>query len=241
MSTEHRDQLDGEPLFWRSAPGAGVLYVHGVPTTSDIWGPLLDRVGGVAPDLPGFGRTTKRGDLDFTVDGYARWLDRFAAHAGIERCSLVVHGWGAVALAWAARRAERIERLVLIDAAPLLGGHRGRGVDRALRTPLLGEVAIGLAIRPVLRRRMPADVVELVWPHFDQGTQRAVLRLYRSTGAGALAPAAARLAAPALVVGGAGDAYAAALGGPAEVVGMAGSWEWREREDLLARIAAFLA
>jgi pimeloyl-ACP methyl ester carboxylesterase len=233
LSAEHRDEIDGEPVFWRSAPGAGVLYVHGVPTTSDIWAPLLDRAGGVAPDLPGFGRTTKRGDLDFTIDGYTRWLDRFAEHAGLGRCAVVTHGWGALALPWAVRHAERV---VLIDPVPLLAGHRWQGLGRALRTPLLGEVAIGLTTRPALRRRLPDDVVDLVWPHFDQGTQRAILRLYRATEPDALAQPAAQLAAPALIVG--DEAYAAALDAPVE---RAAPWEWREREDLLARIAAFVA
>jgi pimeloyl-ACP methyl ester carboxylesterase len=226
------DTLDGEPLFWRSAPGAAVLYVHGIPTNADVWEPLLERTGGVAPDLPGFGRTTKRGDLDFSIDGYTRWLDRFAEHAGLGRCVVVAQGWGALALPWAIEHAERV---VLLDPVPLLAGHRWSGVERALRAPGVGEVAIGLAIRPVLRRRLPDDVVAQAWPHFDQGTQRAILRLLRATEPDALAQPAARVSAPALVVG--NEAFAKAVGGelvPAE------PWAWRHDEALLERIAAFV-
>jgi len=256
-STEHRDELDGEPLFWRSAPASDatpILYVHGVPTTSDLWEPLLERAGGVAPDLPGFGRTTKRGDLDFTIDGYGRWLDRFAAHAGLERCSLVVHDWGGLALAWAARRADRIERVVIIDAVPLLPGYRWHRVARAWRTPLLGELAMGLTTRYALRRALPPQIAEIAWPAFDQGTQRAILRLYRSAGPAVLAAAGARLGelrAGALVVWGDrdpylpphfADAYADALGGEAEVLHLpdGGHWTWRERPEVLDRIAGFV-
>ena len=252
--TEHRDTLDGEPVFWRSAPGANVLYVHGVPDSSDLWAPLLDRVGGVAPDLPGFGRTTKRGDLDFTIEGYGRWLDRFTEHAGLDRVSLVVHDWGGLALAWAARQPERIERVVVIDSVPLLRGYRWHRVARAWRTPLLGEVAIGLSTRWAFRRTLPRDLADAEWEHFDQGTQRAILRLYRSADPDVLVAAGARLhelTAPALVVWGDedpylplrfADDYAAALGGPADVLRVAGGghWSWREREDVLDRIAAFL-
>jgi pimeloyl-ACP methyl ester carboxylesterase len=251
---EHHDHLDGEPVFWRSAPGANVLYVHGVPTNSDLWLPLLERTGGIAPDLPGFGRTTKRGDLDFSIEGYGRWLDRFAEHAHIERFSLVVHDWGGLALAWAARRAERVERVVVIDSVPLLPGYRWHRVARAWRTPLIGEVAIGLTTRWALRRALPEDVADLAWATFDQGTQRAILRLYRGADPSVLAAAGARLGdlrAPALVVWGEqdeylpthfADDYAAALGGPADVVRLAGGghWAWREREDALDRIAAFV-
>jgi pimeloyl-ACP methyl ester carboxylesterase len=254
VSNEHLDEIDGEPVFWRSAPGGDVLYVHGVPTNSDLWRPLLERTGGIAPDLPGFGRTTKRGDLDFSIEGYGRWLDRFAEHAGLDRFSLVVHDWGGLALAWAARRAERVERVVVIDSVPLLPGYRWHRVARAWRTPVVGEVAIGLTTRWALRRALPEDVADAAWAHFDQGTQRAILRLYRSADPSVLAAAGARLGdlrAPALVVWGEqdeylpahfADDYAAALGGPAEVVRLAGGghWAWHERQDALDRIAAFL-
>ena len=68
---EHHEDIDGQPIFWRSAPGEGapVLYVHGVPTSSDDWVPFLERTGGLAPDLPGFGRSSKRGDLDYSIAG----------------------------------------------------------------------------------------------------------------------------------------------------------------------------
>ena len=252
---EHLDELDGQPLFWRSAPGADVLYVHGVPTNSDLWIPLLERTGGIAVDLPGFGRTTKRGDFDFSIAGYGRWLDRFAEHVGLGDFRLVVHDWGGLALAWAARRAQSVERLAIIDAVPLLAGYRWHRVARAWRTPGLGEVAIGLTTRFALRRFLPRDIAEIVWPHFDQGTQRAILRLYRSADPDVLAFAGnglGELRAPALVVWGEddpylpprfADAYAAALGGDAEVLRVpgAGHWSWREREDVLDRVARFVA
>jgi len=255
LTTEHLDELDGQPVFWRSAPGADVLYVHGVPTNSDLWLPLLERTGGLAVDLPGFGRTTKRGDLDFTIDGYGRWLDRFAEHVGLGDFRLVVHDWGGLALAWAARRAEAVERVAIIDAVPLLPGYRWHRVARAWRTPVVGEIAIGLTTRLAMRRVLPPEIAELAWPYFDQGTQRAILRLYRSADPVVLAAAGARLGelrGPALVVWGEedpylparfADAYAAALGGEAEVLKVAGGghWSWRERGDVLDRVARFVA
>ena len=67
------------PVFWRSAPatggGATPLYLHGVPTSSDDWVPFLERTGGIAPDLPGFGRSGKPGYLELH-DGGVRPLPR---------------------------------------------------------------------------------------------------------------------------------------------------------------------
>jgi pimeloyl-ACP methyl ester carboxylesterase len=59
---------------------------------------------------------------------------------------LVLHDWGAVGLAFAQRAPERIERLVAIDAVPLLPGYRWHPIARVWRTPVAGEVAMGLAI-----------------------------------------------------------------------------------------------
>ncbi len=72
----HTIELDDQPVFFLRAgdDDVPVLYLHGVPTSADDWLPFLREGGGIAVDLPGFGRTGKRGDGDFTVDGWARWL-----------------------------------------------------------------------------------------------------------------------------------------------------------------------
>jgi pimeloyl-ACP methyl ester carboxylesterase len=254
--TEHHDTLSDQPLFWRSAEGAEppVLYLHGVPTSSDDWVGFLERTGGLAPDLPGFGRSGKRGDGDFTMRGYDRFVEAFLDHLEIDRVRLVVHDWGVVGLLWAQRSPERVERLVVINAVPLLPGYRWHGVARAWRTPAVGEMAIGLITRKALGRALPEPIAEDAWEHFDQGTQRAILRLYRSSPEDALARAGldlASIACPALVVWGDSDryipshfadAYAGALGGEVEVRHLpdAGHWPWFDRPDVIDRITAFL-
>jgi pimeloyl-ACP methyl ester carboxylesterase len=101
--TEQTETVDGEPVFWRSAPwdGTPTLYLHGVPTGSFDWIPFLERTGGLAPDLPGFGRSTKRGTREFTIDGQAEFVEWFLDERGLDEVNLVVHDWGAVGLAWA--------------------------------------------------------------------------------------------------------------------------------------------
>jgi pimeloyl-ACP methyl ester carboxylesterase len=254
--TEHNDALHDQPLFWRSAEGADppVLYLHGVPTSSDDWVAFLQRTGGLAPDLPGFGRTGKRGDLDYSMAGYDRFVEAFLDHLELDRVRLVIHDWGSVGLLWAQRFPERVERLVIINAVPLLPGYRWHRVARAWRIPLIGELTIGLSTAWLARRVLPPVIVDQAWPHFDQGTQRAILRLYRSSPEDALARAGldlARIDCPALVVWGDrdpylgadfADAYADALGGDAEVLHLhdAGHWPWLDRPDAIDRVAAFL-
>jgi pimeloyl-ACP methyl ester carboxylesterase len=222
IETHHAD-IDGLPVTWRSAPSTDppILYLHGVPDHSEVWTPFLERAGGVAPDLPGFGASAKRGDLDYSIEGYADWLERFCALAGLDRVRLVMHDWGAVGLAFAQRAPDRIERLVAIDTVPLLPGYRWHPIARVWRTPLLGEVAMGMSIGPVVRRLLPADRAEPVLAAFDPGTQRAILKLYRASPP---------------------DVLAAALGdGRVEHVAGAAHWPWLERPELIERVSGFLA
>ena len=267
--SEHTDELGGQPVFWRSAPSpdpsrAPVLYLHGVPTNSDLWIGFLERTGGIAPDLPGFGRSGKRADGDYTMPGYDRFIEAFLDARGIDRVRLLVSDWGAVGLLWAQRFPERVERLVVVDAVPLLPGYRWHRIARAWRTRGVGEVVMGsvnsVTLTQLLRESnatpgsMPADFRASVLDHFDLGTQRAILRLYRSADPPELERAGARLGdirCPALVVWGDqdpyipprfADAYAAALGGPAQVVHLpdAGHWPWLDRPDLIDTVSAFL-
>jgi pimeloyl-ACP methyl ester carboxylesterase len=260
--------IDAMPVFWREAPvtdeGAPTpLYVHGVPTNSDDWLPFLARTGGLAPDLPGFGRSGKAGNLDYTIDGYADFLERYLDLVSVDRISLLVHDWGSVGLAFAQRHPERVARLIVINAVPLLPGYRWHRTARIWRTPLLGELAMGATTRAVMRfstrearpgrEPMPDAWLDTVFDHFDQGTQRAILRLYRSGSSDVLAAAGAHLSTltmPALVVWGQADpyiparfarAFADALP-DAELLELpdAGHWPWFDRPDVIDRVADFL-
>src|SRR5207302_11380653 len=124
--TDHRAEAAGVEIFFRRAtPPEGrppILYVHGNPTNSDDWVEFLERTGGIAPDLPGFGRSGKPAHFDYSIEGYSNALEAFLAHLGVERYSLVVHDWGAAALGLAQRAPERVEKLVLMNCVPLLSG-----------------------------------------------------------------------------------------------------------------------
>jgi pimeloyl-ACP methyl ester carboxylesterase len=264
---ERQEEVDGLPVFWREAdpPREGiapVLYLHGNPP-SDDWLPLLERTGGIAPDLPGFGRSGKPADFDYSIAGYGRFLESFLDHVGLERYSLVAHDWGAVGLAPAQSEPERLERLVIVNAVPFLPGYRWHRWARVWRTPLVGELSMGLATRFALKRVMSRAVrlegpdldafVDRIWRYNDHGTQRAVLKLYRASPEDELARAGRRLGelrCPALVVWGDGDAYlprafadryGEALGGPSRVEHVdGGHWVWLDRPETIDEICDFL-
>jgi pimeloyl-ACP methyl ester carboxylesterase len=262
---EHRGVVGELPAFWRTAAGSEppILYLHGVPTSSDDWLPFLERTGGIAPDLPGFGRTGKPGHFPYEIGGYDDWLEAFLAELGVERFRLVMHDWGTVGLALAQRFPERVERLVILNGVPLLPGYRWHRVARLWRTPGVGEILMGLTSRrtfPLAARSLagpdgvpPPGVVAEIFEHFDHGTQRAILRLYRGAGTQALARAGERLGAikaPALVVWGDRDpyldaqlarAYGEALpGARVEIVPGAHHWPWLDDPGVIDRVGAFL-
>jgi len=279
--SDHNGEIEGRPVFWRSASpdrsvnGASAaaaqatdgeeavpLYLHGVPESSDAWLDFLARSGGLAPDLPGFGRSGKPGSLSFTIEEYADFIESFLELVGVERVQMVVHDWGAVGLAFAQRHPERVERLVVINAVPFLPGYRWHRTARMWRTPVLGELSMGSINRPLLRLisreanatpgPMPDSWIDSVLAHFDQGTQRAILRLYRSSPPERLAAAGehlGELGVPSLVVWGMRDpyipgrfakAYADVLGAELLELGDAGHWAWLDRPDAIDRVIAFL-
>lgn len=252
----HEAEIDGHLVVWRQLGDENVLYVHGVPDSSRVWAPFLERTGGVAVDLPGFGRSGKRGDFPYEIDGYAAFLERFAEHAGLGRVRLVCHDWGAVALAWAMRSPQRVERLVAIDVVPFLPGYRWHRVARLWRTRGVGEVAMGATNRHAMRLAsgMGKGWARQVMEDFDQGTQRAILRLYRSAGPEALERAGANLGeldVPALVLWGGRDPYIPPRFGEElarrlpqgafELRSEAGHWPWADDPAVIERVSAFLS
>jgi pimeloyl-ACP methyl ester carboxylesterase len=243
--------IDGLPVRWLEAPcdDPPIVWVHGVPDSADVWVPFLERTGGIAVDLPGFGASGKPAEWPYSVTGYERFLPAFLDHLGHERVRLVVHDWGAVGLTLG----SRVERLVAIDVVPLLPRHRWHWVARVWRTPLLGELTMGITSASTLRLLggLSREHAAAVMSRFDHGTQRAILKLYRTSMGDERATALAAVTAPALVLWGERDRYlatdvagrvAGALGGEAtvEIVTGAGHWPWMDDPGVFDRVNAFL-
>jgi pimeloyl-ACP methyl ester carboxylesterase len=263
---EHTIEVAGAPVFYRHAPSDGVtvLYLHSAPTSSDDWLPFLERTGGLAPDLLGFGRSSKAGFLDYTLPAYVEFLEAFLGATDAYTVNIVGHAWGAAfGLAFAQRHAQRIERIVIIDAVPLLDGFQWPPLVRRLRVPGFGELLMGSVNQWLLARTLrgasespeawPDERIATVYQQFDQGTQRAILRLHRSiepSGLGAAGGDLTELWAPALVVWGEhdpwldpslADAYARRLPrAELDRVPDAGHWPWLDQPSVIERVTAFV-
>jgi pimeloyl-ACP methyl ester carboxylesterase len=267
---EQTIELAGVPVFYRRAERdaehalATPLYLHGVPTSSDDWIPFLERTGGVAPDLLGFGRSGKGGHLEYSLESLTNFVDNFVDSLGLDRLQLVLHDWGgAVGLRFAMRAPERIERIVLFNSVPLVPGFRWHRFARLWRRPVLGELSMGVTTKWFLARSLrdgtlrpeafPPERVDAIWRQFDQGTQRAILRLYRSADEDKLAAAGAdldSLTQPALVIWGNQDPWISPTLGEATAKRLAhatiegvdaGHWPWLDQPTLVDRVANFLS
>jgi pimeloyl-ACP methyl ester carboxylesterase len=223
-SGERDTVVDG--VRWRSrevgspVPGrTTVVYVHGCLSSSATWKKVLAAASGgrpgVAVDLPGAGFSERPWPYDYTVYGQASRLLRYLEARRIDRVVLVGNSLGgAVCEAAAAARPDLVAGLVLVDAAgPSTTIPWG---FRLLRTPVVGELQLELAARPVialaLRQRLYArssrvteETVDDWWlPVTVPGTRRAALHAVRTDRRGSEA-LLERITAPTLVLWGARD------------------------------------
>lgn len=271
MAAIEEDELrvNGVNVFYRRVAGEGtpVVYCHGNPTHGEDWLPFLERGGpAIAIDTPGWGRSDRPdpAHFDYSMYGLSAFLEKCLEQLDVTRRKLVVHDWGGLALIGAQRRSELVERLVVINAVPLLPGYRWHWIAQLWRRRPIGEIlnktttksSLALLLRQAsgTRKPMPSSFVEMIWEHWDAGTQAAVLALYRHADPADLARAGndlAKLACPSLIIWGDRDpylpprfakAYAAALSNAQlELVAGTGHWPWIDDARVIDRVLEFLA
>jgi pimeloyl-ACP methyl ester carboxylesterase len=260
--------IDGIRAFYRRVGGEGTptLYCHGNPTHGEDWLPFMKRGGpAIAIDMPGWGRSDRPdpAHFDYSMYGLSAFLERCLDELGIEWRKLAVHDWGVLGLIGAQRRPELVERLVVVNAVPLLPGYRWHWVAQVWRRRPLGEIANATTTRASMamtmrqargdRSPMPPEFVDMVWRHWDRGTSRAVLALYRHADSDRLAAAGrdlSKITCPSLVLWGDRDPYiptrfasdfAAALpDSQLEILKGAGHWPWIDDPSAVDRVLGFL-
>ena len=141
--------------------GAPLILLHGLAGSTRWWSrnvPALSRSFRViAIDLPGFGSSPRghRLELDEVVDQLAGTMDSL----GIERASVIGHSMGGlIAGGLAADRPDRVDRLVLVDAAFL-------SLDRTSVRPMTGPAR-------TLRRTAPSLLPVLIADGMRSGPRR---------------------------------------------------------------------
>ena len=187
----------GEIAVYERGEGQPVVMLHGIPTHSYVWRDVAKVVAlghrVIAPDLAGFGFSTRREDIDISPFGQADVIEQVLEKLGVESMVLVGHDLGAlVAFELLKRNPERVARLVVCNTS--LRHEDWTSASRinplaVLKLPVAGEVALKIA-RPAMlktafamfvneRQRLDEATMALYWHPFEHGFDRTLLRMAR--------------------------------------------------------------
>ena len=122
----HTAEIDRLKIFYREAGPANaptVLMLHGFPSSSRMWEPLLpllaDKYHLIAPDYPGFGnsRVPSPSNFEYTFDNLAKVTNQLATKLGITNYVLFLQDYGGpVGFRMALSNPERVRAIVIQNA-----------------------------------------------------------------------------------------------------------------------------
>jgi pimeloyl-ACP methyl ester carboxylesterase len=107
--------------YVEAGSGPTVILLHGLGSSSQAWqlniAPLAEKFHVLVPDQIGFGKSAKP-LVNYRIRTYVDFLDQFCKQLKIARATLVgasMGGW--IAAAFTAAYPDRVDKLVLVDAA----------------------------------------------------------------------------------------------------------------------------
>jgi len=115
-------QIDGNRISYaEQGEGSPVVLIHGIPTSNLLWRKVMPELAKThqvfAPDLLNFGKSDKPMDANVSIEAQSRLIVKFMDKLGIKSADIVAHDiGGGVAQLMAVNHAERVGKLVLIDA-----------------------------------------------------------------------------------------------------------------------------
>jgi pimeloyl-ACP methyl ester carboxylesterase len=107
--------------YLEAGSGPNLILLHGLGGSSQVWqfniGPLAEKYHVFVPDQIGFGKSDKP-LVNYRIRTYVDFLDQFCKQLKIERPSLIGNSMGGwIAAIYAATYPDRVDKLVLADAA----------------------------------------------------------------------------------------------------------------------------
>lgn len=147
-ANSHFTEVDGASVHFQEFGDPHhptLLLIHGFTASAYAWKTVAPMLAAedfhvVAVDLIGFGYSDKPLSFDYTIASQARMISRFMNRLGIGRATVVGSSYGgAVALTLALDYAERVEKLVLVDAV-INDEAKNHPILRLAKIPGVGEV-----------------------------------------------------------------------------------------------------
>jgi pimeloyl-ACP methyl ester carboxylesterase len=114
-------QVDELTIGYRDlGEGPPVLLLHGWPTSSHLWRDLMPPIARanrvIAPDLPGFGASSKPAGVRYDFPLFERAVDGLLEQLGVAEVGLAVHDLGGpIGLHWTVSNPQRVTRLALLN------------------------------------------------------------------------------------------------------------------------------
>jgi pimeloyl-ACP methyl ester carboxylesterase len=122
----HTVEIDRLDVFYREAGPADaptVLLLHGFPSSSRMWEPLLPLLAAkyhlIAPDYPGFGHSSapSPSTFEYSFDNLARVINGLTSRLGISNYVLFMQDYGGpVGFRMALARPERVRAIIVQNA-----------------------------------------------------------------------------------------------------------------------------
>lgn len=123
---EQKQVLAGDTTwsYYEGGTGPTIVLLHGFNANKETWletaKGLTDHFRVIAPDLPGWGDSSRNEGGDYGIPAQAARLESFAAATGAQHFLLVGHSMGgAIAGVYASEHPERVASLVLMSSLGL--------------------------------------------------------------------------------------------------------------------------
>ena len=224
----HFVEIDGATVHYQEFGDASrptLILIHGYTASTYVWhtvAPLFaeNDFHVVAVDLIGFGYSEKPASFDYSIASQARVVSRFMNRLGIGRATIVGSSYGgAVAATLALDYAERVEKLVLVDAV-VNNEAKNSPILKLASVRVLGEIVSPFLLdsKRFFRRRMltaiaPTNhhlitterVESVARPLHAADAHRSVLRTARAWDADRIEADAQFIAQPTLLIWGEDD------------------------------------
>lgn len=157
MQVHLRDEGPGAGAPMAADAPAPIVLLHGTSASLHTWegwtGALKGQRRVIRFDLPGFALTGPHPQDDYSIDAYVRFVVATLDRLGIARCVLAGNSLGGqIAWAVAATHPNRVERLVLVDAA----GYPFEPQS----VPIGFQIARLPVLDPLMRNTLPRGLVE---------------------------------------------------------------------------------
>ncbi|WP_019463677.1 alpha/beta fold hydrolase [Dyella japonica] len=108
-------------VYYEGGEGPTLLMLHGFAASKEVWMKQMEQLSPhfhvIAPDLPGWGESTRVDGASYNIDAQVSRLQGFMEALHLPKLVLIGHSMGgAIAGTYAAEHPEHVAELVLIDS-----------------------------------------------------------------------------------------------------------------------------